>query len=185
MKLHLALLASAALCAETHATLFSYDFSGDVTPTEQDTFFLDRPPGEFQGIVTWNSEREGLIGGSLRVLTSDLLLFGTDSLYIAGLDRHNFNALGGTTGFGEWTYGVPTDYSILILAFDRNTALQNAVLTVHAGVSNIITGEQRLFSMKSQITSVHEVPDGADTLSLLGFAMMSLVAIRRFTLVTP
>ena len=56
-------------------------------------------------------------------------------------------------------------------------------MSLHGGVSNVATGEQRRFSMNSQITHVRAVPDAGSTLGLLGLAMLSLVAIRRYSFI--
>ena len=139
----------------------------------------------FNGNVTWDSENDGMTGGSLTVSTTYGLIFESNILYLGGSDRHNFSSFGRTLGTGEWTWGVPTDYAVMVLNFERDTPLQDAFLSLGAGVSNVLTGEQRMFGARSAVTSVQVVPEGADTLSLLGLGLLSLVAIRRLTLVTP
>jgi hypothetical protein len=187
MKYTPLLITSIAILAASPApaTFYSYDFSGKVTPTFSDTFYDDHHPGRFTGNVSWDSEKDGMTGGSLTVSTTYGLNFFSSTLDLAGNEeRHNLNGLGGVTGTGEWTWGVPTDYAILVLNFERNTPLQDAVLSLFAGVSNILTGEQRTFSMESQITHVHTVPDTGSTLAMFGLALAAIGGFTRFRALT-
>ena len=65
------------------------------------------------------------------------------------------------------------------VVFDRDTAFENARAILFGGVRNILTGEQFLLSMDSEITHVSTVPDSGLTLALFGLAFAVIRGFRR------